>query len=530
MSAGILKSAKSLMKTKLFVVIIVIWVLTALMVSAAMSITVPETTFVSTVNGHLPPYRSAVIFGMNSSTLYVYSQTFDMYGLGIAGAAVTYSLSVYSGGPVVVAPETAGMTNSTGFISYNMTGIYSNQVFLLRQSVDMPGKGYVNTTTAVMDFVPPAGVTATNPIPVDQVLSVTPVIESSDHSDYAMHIWKLPSSGSVHLNAFCQISPTLGYTGGHIPSLLTSYFNYTTPMGSMNLVYEANVPTGLPVHGDTQYYGVVFRSDTGAMWGDYVFGTLVTPAQQADYMLNSAYALMFLIIIVWAIMLPPPLENLGYGIRKSRLKRLAEGASLPEYRNSYEKFRGNLAISVLMSLPLTAVTTASIALAGFLKSGVFPGISEIFGYSAIALLLFAMSASLLILFSRTRPGKFFYKLGKKTRSEHEVTLLLLLATYLLVVYYLALNVTGFMLSLFYSYDALIRTVIISNAVTPFSFPWLAGEYISRNIIAGQTLTFNPAAYGLNLAVVSGIGAFWLFLTVILPLLVLRRRSGSDSMP
>ena len=186
---------------------------------------------------------------MNATNLNLYGQIFDEYGQGVQGTVYfNISLALVSS-PQKVAGGLAGETDSTGYIQYNISGIYPNNIYLLNEQVMIAGTNITVNSTRMINLVSQTSYASYEYS--EKMLSITPVIDKANPSLYSLHVWQPRPAKITGLSVFYDISPTLVL----VPTGVPPYdYNYSSHLTDVNLSYEANIPTAFEIHCVPYYY------------------------------------------------------------------------------------------------------------------------------------------------------------------------------------------------------------------------------------------------------------------------------------
>ena len=84
----------------------------------------------------------------------VYSQTFNLYGNPASGWDVNYNLSLISHGKNVhIASGFAGITNNSGMLRYNLTGVFNFNMYLLSETISNHDGNWANYSLTIVSFL-----------------------------------------------------------------------------------------------------------------------------------------------------------------------------------------------------------------------------------------------------------------------------------------------------------------------------------------------------------------------------------------
>lgn len=510
----VLSALKSVLKSRLFIVIISLWLVFTILIGIASQ---NAYSFAYYYNGQLPNYQNTVITELNGTNLTVYSQTFNQFGQGAGGSFVHYSLILMPNETVqeqqTVSEGFAGATDNTGYVNYNISGILGNNFYFLKESVSIAGTSLIINSTTSINFV---GSQSGVPNPFsEKTISVTPVVDQADPSVYSLHIWKPKSVESDEISISYEAYPSLtAFPNGPLPNRLAT----------INITYEENVPTPFLVHGNLYYYWVNINYQSGELAGASLFTPLKTPSIESAHSLNFVFGIsaifIFLEAIVLASLLGTAEKPIVLGKQRKALSVAAEFLSSPKRS---EMFKNSVITTTLSFVPMVLITAALGSLFSLLAYRQAPPISDIIAYSLSSMLIGAIGASFTYIGLLTRFRPLFVKNEKGDKRTKWSGRLLWSIVFVWQYYFMILNLNGFIYPLIYNNSKdLTLNLIVSNIVNPSSYMWLVGEFISGNLFFVGTYSFVPSAFGLSLLLILVVGAIWFLIAVLLPFLLFRR--------
>ena len=524
----------SVLKSRIFAVVVLLW-LVAVSISAMTS-----SVDGSQVTGSVPNYSVILLTGVNGTEASAYSEIINQTGVAVAGVPVSYTLSVFYGySSDTLKTGNAGVTGTSGYLHYDVPGLFKGEIFSLQERAVIDGRSY-NTTSLIFSMLP-NGSGNIQSRPIGDIVTVTPVVDSADHSLYSLHLWTIPGSGPHNLTVSYSVSPTFygaieaerGYNTG-------SKVLHNITFGS-----EATIPTPLQIYARPCFYEVNV-SGNGQEYGGIIFSPLYTPAMASAISVNSMEGLSSTLIIFWPIFLAWALASSPPGEEHRFQRKLLKGVMFPSGRSNSAKFLAITAVAFAASLPLIVISQAASYVYSTYLYAITPSMTAFLGYflSMSAICLFGAAVASLISMSgvrnrglsrkKTAAGKIWY-LGNRGLSRKKTAAgkiwylgIFYAAFYLLFFYFTLLNINGFVLPLYKGGSGLVWLVVISDLFYPFSIEWLYGMSLTGNLLFGYPYTFNPAAYGIGLATISLLVSVWALIVLVIPFLVMRNRENRSA--
>ncbi len=503
-SSRIALTLKSLLKSRLFVIVVVSWLITIIAVTF-LSFTV---TSLSDDYSGVPQYTTVLSANPNGSTVSVYTQVFDIYGDGVEGLPISYSLSLFNGQQSeTVTSGNAGVTNASGCLQYNISGL--NGGFYTLEQTEVINERSYSTYYAISQTFAIRG---------DSVF-VSPVINKTDHSLYSIHLWRMPGQQAQRVTVQCFASPTLE---GVLTSLSQGTDSQVGPIKNITLVNSTNVPTALHVYGKPYYYAVKATDEVGKNLGGYIFGPAVPPDNLSELALNSIYGEESLFLIFWSAYIAWTLCSGSLASRNKRLQKLLHGVSFPQTERRSSKFVLVLSVAVASSIPLIIVSQVFSYIFSMEVYGAPPSIYAMVGYalSGLAICAFSAASTMVLFFSGlVRPANA----AEGHRSKREsLRLFQNVGIFALIYYFFNLNFDGFLTLYGSNVASLAHLVIYSDLFFPMSSEWLFGIYHTGNLLL-VPYTIYPASYGLTAINLVLLFMAWGIILIAIPLIILRKK-------
>jgi hypothetical protein len=512
------KVAGRLMKSPVFIILIIFWIIIALSLA---SVSQPASFYASLISdsGNVPQYQTTTITELNGTNATVYSQTFNEYGVAEQGWNVTYAISVFNGQKdTIVNSHYAGITDITGLVVYNITGLQKDQVYTVSETVGYRGYEWANHTASILTFAtegtPSSGV-------VSGQLSITPVLSDASPSHFSLHIWKIPQNGKANYTVLYGVYS--GNSFGQAINLMVDG-NFPNHLVNFTMMNQANIQTNLNYTGEPYYYTIGVRSENGSIAGTAMFGSRVSSqAKMEDSVFLMFAGLSIFLILIFLYVTIYQSNAFGKVIKSGRIRNFLLGKEDLHYPEEISGRYGEILLtSVLLSTPFILISALVAYLFSIRIYGISPGAGVLLSYTAASFITVLFATSLTVIVLRSRFGEFIvHNYAKKTMLSRLVTFV---PGYLVTFFYLSLLTNYGMLSFLSSSQQIIQKVtLILYSVNPMTYLWLLGSYFSKDIAATGTSTFIPSALGLSPLTLLLIGLAWIIAILVIPWVIFSKR-------
>jgi hypothetical protein len=512
-----LKVTGRLLRSPVFIILIIFWLIMAISLASLSQPTSFYTSLISD-NGNVPQYQTATITDLNGTNATVYSQTFNEYGDLEPGWNVSYSLSIFPDQKDIIVNSYAGITDRDGMVIYNITGLQKNQSYSVSETVTYNGNEWANHTTDILTFVTHG---TPSPSVVSGQVSITPVLSEASPSHFALHIWKIPQNRKENYTVQYGVS-----SGNNFVQAINWMVNGNLPDQLVNftMVSQANIQTHLNFTGEPYYYTIGVRSENGSLAGTAMFGSRVSSQAKMEDSVFLIFAGLSLFLILIFLYVSTYLSNVFRKVIKNgKMRRFIFGKGDLPYRQEISGRYGEILLtSVLLSIPFILITAFVTYLFAIRIYGISLNPEILISYSAASFMTVLFTSSLTIVVLRSRIGKFLVKNEEKNTIPSK--LVTVVPSYLLSLFYLSL-LTGYgLLSLLSSSQQTLQKVTLAlYSINPLTYLWLLGSYFSRDIAVTGTSTFNPSALGLSPLTLLLIGLVWVIIILVIPGIIFRKR-------
>lgn len=505
-----MSAARRILRSRVFVISIILWVLLLFFVSGTARSGISS----HTLTDGIPAYKTTTIDEISGGNLLFFAQTFDSYGNGVQGVSLYYNITQVNSVPnSFVKGGFAGITNSTGFQSINLTGINPSYTYFIDEHFFDAAIGYNYTISGAILYSPHQGAygSANN-------YSVTPVKSSTNSNNYAFHVWKAPGSSTGNVTVFYQSSTSLQtffYT--------LSPFNYsnTIDIGSYAIPFQKNVQSSIPMQGVPYFYGVGVR-DSSQLLGQAFFSTLPTPYHESKYLFGFYTGLSALILPLWVFAILT-LASLPGENDKRKSSWYIPGIVDPTVSGGrMAKFRRIVINSVISVAPFIASELIIVSLLSWRYYSFITPIVNMAVYSAILFLACAIASSAISFLLNPKYKWLLYREERKNGGNGFFARGIFIVGIIVVFdFYFFLNAGMLFLLPISSF----QTVLI-NLINPFAYPFAVLQYLNGVLYFTGSQTISPSSLGLSVPMLISIGIFWLFVWFVLPSLVYRRLDRS----
>ncbi len=505
----------SVLKSRLFAVVVMIWLVVASLMAVASPLGEPQVTY-----GSVPNYSVILLTGVNGTEVSAYTQIINQTGVGAADAPVSYSLSYFSGQSWdLLSTGNAGVTNASGYLHYDVPGLFQGQIFSLQERASLDGRSY-STTSVIFQMLPNASGNIYFP-PISDIVTVTPVVDGADHSLYSLHLWEIPGSGSRNLTVSYAVSPT---SYGAFDAVDQGYHAGSKFLANITFANEANVPTPLQIYAKPCFYAVNVSSN-GHRYGGSIFGPLYTHAVESAFSVNFIEGVSSTLIIFWPMVLALILASGLPGEEHRFQRRLLNGIKFPSGGRNSWKFLMVTGVAFAASLPLVVISQAVSYGYSMEAYATAPSFAAFLGYflSMSAICFLAAAIVSLLNTSGIRNSRLFK--GKKVTGRGSYWGIFA-PVYALCYYFALVNSNGFLW--FNSGSRVAGLVVTSDLFYPLSMEWLYGMSLTGNLFFGYPYTFQPSAYGIGLETISLLVSVWVTIVLVIPFLIMRRREDNSS--
>jgi len=518
-----LGAAEKILKSPIFILIVILWILFSVSLVAVPQPNSFYTDFIS-ASGKVPQYQSSVLISRQGSNITVYSQTFTMYGKSASGWEVNYSLYFTNEEKNVrIESGNAGVTNSSGMVRYNLTEVFNFNTYLLSETVNNRDGSWANYSMVIVSFLNYGGPylhASLSPV------SITPVVSSNNPRYFAIHIWRIPQNNSENYSVVYGIAPG---------NSISTVFNWTQTgafpdhLLNFSMKTQKNIQTPFNYTGEPYYYGVGVKNERGSTIRTVVFGSIVSnDSKMEDFEFLSFVALsVFLVFLasyigIYLCITPKNVRKSGKVI-----KFLTRGIYRPKCNTGLERFKVAMSSSLLLSVPFIFTTSIIVYIFSISFYGKTPDITTILSYSLAAFLTVAFAASLTLLLAQSMVGKILRLFIDNVQGKTSIKVLAIILLYSVTYLYFSLIGDLGILSLFVSSTKVVEKItVILYSVNPLSYLWLLGAYLSKSLSANGLFVFNPSSIFLGPIYIASIGMIWIILLIILPWAIFRKKDES----
>lgn len=521
-----LKITGRILRTPVFMILILLWII--LVISLASS---PQPLSLSpnliSGNGNVPQYQTSTITVLNGTNATVYSQTFNDYGKAETGWNVTYSISVFSGQMEVISSlQYAGITNGTGMVIYNVTGLQRDHLYEVTETVSYHGDEWANHTTPISTFTT-HGVFSVSI--VSGPVSITPVLSETSSSYFAIHVWKIPQNREENYTV------KYGKTSGdnYIQAInWAQKGNFPDRLTNFTMTIQANIQTNFKYAGEPYYYSIGVISQNGSLAGASIFGSRVSTQAKMEDSAFLTFASLSIFLIIFSFYVCEYFSNPSKRVRKrGKVWRFFFGGTDLHYHQEISgRYGETLLTSVLISSPFVLITALTTYIFTTRIYGISPAIGVLISYSVASFMTVLFVSSLTVSAMRSRFRKFFVQISTKNDPfDPQVKInknffYAYFPSYLLTYFYMSLLTNFGWLSLFTSSSEIIdKVTVILYSINPLTYLWLLGVYLSKDIAVTGTSTFNPLASGLSPFSIFLIGSAWIILILVIPGVIFIKR-------
>jgi len=509
----VLTSLPPLFKSRIFIMAFVFF---AILVLGLSSLQQPVSfySYSPSYGGVDSRYYTLASWSTNNTNLSVYSQTFNSYGRAVDHWNITYSISSSVDGNRVMASG-EGITNSTGFIKYNVSGLSAGQVYILQEKIWHNKSASVSYSANIISLLNVSDYERSNYL---TTVFVRPVL-TPNSNEYSMFLW-LPDRiyggnytvkyGSTTYNFSNFAFATQNKMPGNITKL------------KVHLNYMTVIRTDLPLAGPPQLYMVKIDNSHDEVVGFTFFAIRIEGVYKSILSSSFTFGIEVLFLMLYSRVFSEALYDTNPQ-NVSRLSRFLFGKSIKWFmENKFSEQGMGVSLVVVLSLPILLVSVLfNFLLSQLLYHHTPPytyGLSYFLGLLVVVMLSSSITVMLLS-FRRRRAWKRGMPKGNSGRKRrYWITFAV---TYALTYFYLYVNLDGFFY-LFFGNATMIKLTLISNLVNPLSYLWLLSELLTRNLFIGDLFPFSPRAYGITPLVLLILGIFWVAVIVILPSIVSHR--------
>lgn len=510
--SGVLGTAKRIIMSKFFLISMLLW----LLFSFLLTVFAVGSVSSSTINQFsIPDSQISHTFDVSGNAITFYAQNFNSYGDPISGTSAYYNLSgnpLYTGSQVThITGGYAGKTNATGFVNLSLSDIQIDYGYFLDVHYFNPGTDYNLNALYYISTAPSTQTTNSDGV------AITPVKSSSDPGTFALHVWAFPGTTVQNATVFYEKGSSI-MDFFSTPNLFN--YNKTVTIANASISSAVNIQTGISLQGQPYFYAAGVNYSDGGIAGDTFFSTIPTPLLEAQQVSGFIFGVSFILIFFVSISAVSAL-SIREEYKVTRLEKLIpRGYPDDGTRGRATLFIHRILASLLLSIPVTAITVFFVYLSTITTFNITPGVPEILSYSSgmlISMMLATAYASILL------GAGIILSLPRGDENYRKYTRRFAIFIYLLfppLFFSLYMNMNGT-----YSSTYAPTLVVMNNFLDPFSYPYLILQRVNRSLFFGQQYSFNPSDYGITFASTLIMGIVWIAVWIVVPYLLFRLFPG-----
>jgi hypothetical protein len=501
-------------RSRMFIAIFLIWILLSLGFSFGLSVE-HSAQF---GNIHDVYISDSPIYKGN--TTQVFTQIFNKYGCGIPNLYVNYTLCIFDGnGFKFQKYGYGGITNSSGYLDYNFTGVSDNQAYRFVESTKYNNKNYVNTQI-YLPFI--SGSVNESCYDLKSDIFVTPVVDYQDHSDYAFHIWRIPSNTTDQISVYYKVFASNSELGYAFTQGLPSPSNQSSInlINNVSLKFSSNINTNFPVYGNVYYYFINFIGKSGNSEAECAFST------QYNSNSNSAYFSQLMISLFSVCLGVVTLFIIAFINEYESNQKSIFGRVFPSFKdNKTNKSNFSIALenriySSVISLPFIAIILVFTYTISYLKFGVSMNSFELITYFFSMLLVATIFGSIYTIFFN---NKFLKSLKKSTSENKKERSFSRFFDFLVIVPpYMSIFT-----SLTFYGGLTVRIISLLYFLDPVYYSYSVSVFFTNNLLSFSEFSIHKSNYFINGITVILMGLIWFLLIIILPLIFYKKKDNSS---
>lgn len=465
------------------------------------------------VDYKVPDSSISSVFQISGYNLTYTAQNINQYGEGISGTEVYYNLSASSdsSGSILqhVSGGYVGTTNASGFIQFNLPVSQFNEQYYLYTQFHNAANGFEQNSSSFLSTTTSSGTSGSG------TLGIVPVKSATDPGTFALHIWSVKGVTYRNATVVYQSSP-----------LISNLFSYPSPFNQsravqiarINLTFQENVQTGIPITGHTYYYLAGMENSAGQLESSTYFQTVPSQSMLATQSVGIIFGTSMFIAIFCTFFLVIALSTDSEQRKKWLERSLPEG--FPDSNNERRSslFLHRVSVTTASSVPIVAVTGIFAFFSSSSQFGEVVSITPVLLYSIAMLFSIAISASYV---SRLLGTGFVKNVSRESDEYKKANRRMMLATFPLMIIeiiFFDMNSTGLLYSAYNPFP-----VVLANYFNPFNFVNPLLQLITSSVTFGTPYTFNPNSFGLSFEMVFLVAVIWLLVMVVLPFIWFRHK-------
>ncbi|QRF76369.1 hypothetical protein Thermo_01891 [Thermoplasmatales archaeon] len=504
-------TARKIIFSRFFLVAMIIWILLTFLISVVSVGVISDSSVINSYS--VPDSQLSAIIHTNGTAINYYGQNFNEYGVGIAGTKVYYNLSGTSqtaGGEMKhITGGYAGVTNSDGFIAFNVSSLNPAYVFSLNIHAFNSAIGYNAFPTYFISQ-------NSSEITKDKI-SITPVRSTIDTGKFALHVFAVPGLRYDNATVFYQKEPYMYYA-----NLAPQYFNYgrTVLLGTVSVSGSMNIQTPFNLNGHPYFYGVGINATTGGTLASTAFITLPTAVDEAHEASGFLWGISALIGIMLSflsvVILMSPTPQLNWIKARKFIPRVLQGIDPKRNASAFATIMGASAIA---SIPIVSVTVFFSELISHTAYGYTISAGNILALSAGLLITLMMGSSYTSILVSSGIPMWIAPDSPDYRRKYAKTLL-----------YEFPLIAGLLIFLFMNFTSAPTIgidpvpVVLVDFIDPFGYVSIILQKLNGSLLFTQPYSFDPSAYGVSYPSIILMGILWIVLWIVLPYFLLKRSS------